>query len=390
MPTNELIPKDKPMPKTVLQVLPSLVSGGVETGTLDLARELVKQGYRSVVISSGGPLVKMLKEQGTEHLTLPVHSKNPFLIWLNSRRIRKIIEKENIDLVHARSRAPAWSCLWATRNKKTPFITTFHGVYGHQNKLKRWYNSAMLRSDHTIAVSHYVENHIRDTYPHLGENVSTILRGIDLNSFKLEEAKFRAKNLRSEWNISPESKIIMLPGRLTRIKGHRILIEALSKLTRSDFFCLFVGDEPGKEHYKQELISLIQEKNLQDKVKFTGNCNDMASAYLLADVVISASIKPESFGRVACEAQLMHRLVVATDHGGSQETISPCLRRYMCKPNDAQSMADAISKALSLDEQEQIQIGDSAAEYVRKNFSLEKMCQDTISLYNQILSRPTK
>ena len=365
---------------TILQVLPSLVSGGVETGTLDLAKALVKQGYRSLVVSSGGPLVKTLEAQGSQHIQLAVHSKNPFTIWLNSRKLARLIERENVDLIHGRSRAPAWSALWASKLTEIPFIATFHGVYGHQNALKRWYNSVMLRGQHSIAVSRFVAKHIETIYPKYRHKIKLILRGIDIQAFAAKQTQ-ALDELKDAWQLPDDKQIIILPGRLTRIKGHSILIEALETLPQRDFFCLFIGDEPGKEHYKQELERMIADKGLLANIKFTGNCAKMASAYSLADLVISASTKPESFGRVACEAQLMQRIVIATNHGGSQETISPALRPLMCKPNDSASMKQAIEQALALSQETRQKLGAEAAVYIRENFTLDKMCRDTIALY---------
>lgn len=375
------------MTKTIMQVVPSLVSGGVETGTLDLARNLVEKGYRSIVVSSGGPLVGQLEKQGSQHISLPVHSKNPLLMLLNSRKLAKIVETESVNLIHARSRAPAWSCLWASKLVNIPFITTFHGVYGHQNGLKRWYNSAMLRSDKTIAVSEYVKNHIASVYPRFSHKVKLILRGIDLERFDRETTQNNEQQLRADWHLPENTNIIVLPGRLTRIKGHTVLIDALSKLQNQEFVCLFVGDEPGKDGYRKELESFIASKGMQDKFRFTGNIMDMPSVYKLADLVISASIKPESFGRIACEAQLMESIVVASNHGGSQETISPALRPYMCQPKDVVSMTHAIEKALQLNHEDRLALGAQAADYIRTHFTLDRMCQETIALYELELSK---
>lgn len=372
--------------KTILQVLPSLVSGGVETGTLDLAQALVKQGYRSLVVSSGGPMVKALEQQGSKHIEFPVHSKNPILMWWNSRKLAKLIKTQKVDLIHARSRAPAWSALWASKQSNIPFVTTFHGVYGHHNALKRWYNSAMLRSQHVIAVSKFVQQHIEEVYPTFNTKTKLIFRGIDLDRFELEEAQLAAKQLKTAWSVPEGKNIIMLPGRLTRIKGHQVLIEALAKLPHRNFYCLFVGDEPGKDAYKQELEALIAEKGLQAHVKLTGNFDNMPAAYALADLVISASVKPESFGRTACEAQVMQRMVVATNHGGSQETISPPYKSLMCKPRDSSSMAAAIERALAYSKDERTRQGIEAAAFVKENFSLSQMCRDTIALYELELS----
>lgn len=379
----------------ILQVLPSLVSGGVERGTLDLCQHLIQQGHEAWVISSGGPLVKTLEGLGAKHINLNVHSKNPFTIWKNSQTLKRLIEKHQFDLVHARSRAPAWSCYWASNKTNVPFITTFHGQYGHQNCLKRTYNSVMLKGDACIAVSQFIESHIKMVYPQHHTNIKLIPRGIDLATFSQSQAcKENALALRDKWNIAKDDKVIVLPGRLTRLKGHQTFLEAITQLKELDsVHCLIVGDEPGKEHYQQELQVFIDKHNLAQKVQFTGNYYDMPTVYQLADIVISASIKPESFGRTACEAQAMGCIVIATKHGGSLETISPAQQQFMCEVKDSESMAKSIKKALNYcDDKKQLdrsKIAESSRTYIEENFSLNNMCGDTIALYQELTSKDT-
>lgn len=377
----------------ILQVLPSLVSGGVERGTLDLCRYLIQQGHDAWVASSGGPLVEDLENLGAKHIHLNVHSKNPITIWKNSQALFQLIQAQQFDLVHARSRAPAWSCYWACKKSDTPFVTTFHGQYGHQNNLKRLYNSVMLKGDACIAVSQFIQSHIKTTYPQHKTKIKLIHRGIDLKTFKQSQtSQENALTLRQKWKIAKHDKVIVLPGRLTRLKGHHTFLEALTELNNLDsVHCLIVGDEPGKEHYQQELQTFIDTHKLAKKVKITGNYYDMPAIYQLADIVISASIKPESFGRTACEAQAMSCLVIATKHGGSLETISPLQRVFMCEIKDSASMSAAIKNALIMCEphnsDEKLKIEQSSRAYIEDNFSLEKMCSDTISLYQEINSK---
>ena len=352
----------------VLQVLPSLVSGGVERGTLDLCKYLIEQGHEAWVISSGGPLVKQLEDIGARHITLSVHSKNPFKIWRNSQILKQLIQSHQFDLIHARSRAPAWSCYWASKKAKVPFITTFHGQYGH---------------------------HINTVYPQHHTNIKLIHRGIDLTTFTQSQSnKDKALSLRQKWHIAEHDKIIILPGRLTRLKGHPTFLEAIARLTEhTSVHCLIVGDEPGKDHYQQELQAFIIKHKLSNRVQFTGNYYDMPAMYQLADIVISASIKPESFGRTACEAQAMGCLVIATKHGGSLETISPLQQQFMCKVKDSESMSSAIKKALFYCDkknlQERAKIEDASRIFIEQNFSLNKMCNDTIALYREVMSKNT-
>lgn len=379
----------------ILQVLPSLVSGGVERGTLDLCQHLIEHGHEAWVVSSGGPLVKPLEDLGAKHIKLNVHSKNPFTIWKNSQTLKQLIQEHQFDLVHARSRAPAWSCYWASKKTKIPFITTFHGQYGHQNKLKRIYNSVMLKGDACIAVSKFIESHIKTVYPQHHTNIKLIHRGIDLATFSQSKtSKVNALALREKWNIAKDDKVIILPGRLTRLKGHQTFLNAITQLTELDsIHCLIVGDEPGKEHYQQALQAFIDKQKLTQKVQFTGNHYDMPALYQLADIVISASIKPESFGRIACEAQAMGCLVIATKHGGSLETIAPAQQQFMCEVKDSESMANSIKKALDYygdkKQHELSKITESSRAYIEENFSLKKMCGDTIALYQALTSKDT-
>jgi glycosyltransferase involved in cell wall biosynthesis len=366
----------------VLQILPSLVSGGVETGTLDIASALVQQGHRAIIVSSGGPLVEPLEQLGAEHIQLPVHTKNPFLIWKNAKRLAHLIKSLNINIVHARSRAPAWSAYWATKRTNTTFITTFHGMYGHQNALKKWYNHVMLRGDMTIAVSDFIEQHIKQTYPCYPAAIKTIYRGIDTQRFDPNMVSLgECALIKKQWGVDQNKPIIMLPGRLTRLKGHEVFIRAIAKLNRNDIICLIVGDEPGKDHYRNELLALIKQLKLSSTIKLVGDCRHMPAAYKLSDIVISASTKPEAFGRVSCEAQLMNCLVIATKHGGSLETISPKLRPLMCLANDIDSMANSIKQALNLSLEEKSQTLKLAQSFINENFTLEKMCRDTLDVY---------
>lgn len=381
-----------------MQVLPSLVSGGVEVGTLDIARALIKSECRSFVVSAGGPLVQQLESMGARHITLPVDSKNPWVMWKNSRLLKKLIETENIDLVHARSRAPAWSCFWATTSTKTPYVTTFHGTYGHHNTLKRWYNSVMLKSDRCIAVSNFIAQHIRSVYAEYLSNerpkLQVIHRGVDLDKFNPQNLSAeRTDKLCREWNIPPDHTVVMLPGRLTRWKGQSILIEALAQIKHNKLICLMVGDNKGKDHYFEELQNLTLQHNQGNRVKFVGGCSDMPAAYALADIVVSASTDPEAFGRVACEAQAMGCLVVATKHGGSLETIAPVQQEFMCEIKDSASLATSITQTLSYcnEEKQQIRldIERQSRLHITDNFSLDKMCANTIALYRDTLSNST-
>jgi len=373
----------------VMQVLPTLESGGVETGTIDIAKALLQKGHRAIVVSAGGQMVSQLDDIGASHIKLPVQSKNPWIIWRNAQILKELIQTENIDIVHARSRAPAWSCYWATKNNHTPYITTFHGAYGHQNRLKRWYNSAMLRSNITIAVSNFIASHIQAVYADFQKHVQVILRGIDTHQFNPDKTQTATvEQLKKRWKIPTEHIVMMLPGRLTRLKGHAVFIEAAAKLEQQNITYLIVGDEAGKESYKAELQKLTQTLQLSDQIRFIGACSDMPSAYQVADIVVSASTKPEAFGRIACEAQAMSCLVIASNHGGSQETIAPCQQAFMCQPGSIESMTTAMKAALSTTPEQANNIFRESRSYIYENFSLDKMAADTLSLYALQLKCP--
>lgn len=378
----------------ILQILPSLVAGGVERGTLDLSRYLVSRGHEVWVCSSGGPLVAALEQTGAKHIQLPVNSKNPLIAWINSRRLIRLQKDHAFDVIHVRSRAPAWSVFWARKQLKIPVFSSFHGQYGHQNSLKRFYNSVMLKTDVCIAVSDFIKTHIQDCYPAYPCDLKLVRRGIDLETFAYHDSLLeKMKALKAQWKILDNQKLIILPGRLTRLKGHQVFLEALSLLkghaiagiSPDNLRCLIVGDEPGKDDYRKQLEEYIVAEKLSDFVAFTGNCYDMPAMYALADIVISASTKPEAFGRTACEAQAMGCLVIATKHGGSLETIAPAMRQFMCEQGNSKAMADAIKKALEMlapenDAHRQV-ITQEAKNYIREQFSLERMCRETEQLY---------
>lgn len=378
----------------ILQILPSLVSGGVERGTVDLSSYLVAKGHEVWVCSSGGPMVSALEQSGARHILLPVNSKNPFIVWLNSRRLIRLQKQYHFDLIHVRSRAPAWSVLWARKQLNIPLFSSFHGQYGHNGKLKRFYNAVMLKTDVCIAVSDFIKAHIQICYPDYRCTLKLIRRGIDLNMFTYNETlNENMSRLKGQWQIRDKQTLIILPGRLTRLKGHLVFLEAIARLTGDhslglspdNLRCLIVGDEPGKDEYRKQLQAYINTHQLGDFVAFTGNCYDMPAMYALADIVISASTKPEAFGRTACEAQAMNCLVVATEHGGSLETIAPVQRQFMCKQGSSESMAEAIQRALEMLQPENKarleMISLEAKNYIHENFSLGRMCRETEQLY---------
>lgn len=368
----------------IMQVLPALHSGGVERGTIDLVKALTDAGHQALVVSSGGPMSEQVGLNGGEHITLPVHSKNPLVVWHNAARIAALASAKAIDLIHVRSRAPAWSCLRASRLSGTPYLTTFHGQYGHASRLKRLYNSAMLRGSACIAVSDFIAGHIRSVYPHLDNKLVTIHRGIDTTYFDPSSvSKERVAALRNKWALPEASELVItLPGRLTRLKGHSCFLEALQQSGLESFTALIVGASEGREEYLKELDQKCRQLGLEKQVRFTGPCDDMPALYALSDIVVSASSKPEAFGRTNCEAQAMNTLVVATDHGGSRETLSTEYGHQLCAPNDPQAMAEALNAAATADHHEAIPSHD----FIIENYSLERMTSKTLSLYHELIT----
>ncbi|MCD6036029.1 MAG: cotSA [Rickettsiales bacterium] len=382
------IRKPSPDAPVLLQLLPALRSGGVERGTIDIANAAAKAGFISLVASEGGGMESRLTA-GAEHIHLPLDTKNWFQLKKNAQAIEQIIRERGVNIVHARSRGPAWSAYWATRNTGTPFVTTFHGVYGLDLPFKRLYNSVMTRGDRVIAVSQFVADHIRDNYGLTAtelQKVKVIHRGVDLDIFNREAMTTeRILGKLASLNIPDDLPIIMLPGRITEWKGHVLLLKALNELPHRNFYCLMVGDDKRDGAYRRKLTRLINQYHFRNNVRVVGNIPDIASAYMLSDVVVSASTKPEAFGRVMAEAQAMGRMVVATNHGGSRETIISGKTGWLVEPNNPKALADAINEAINLTKDERAEKADAAIEQVRAHFSLEKMCSQTLEVYHDVL-----
>lgn len=381
------IPETSSRLATVMQVLPAMVTGGVERGTVEMAEAVVNAGGRALVVSAGGPMVHELTRVGAEHIEMPVDSKNFFVMRKNATRLARLIQKESVDLVHARSRAPAWSAMWATKRTNTPFITTFHGTYGHASPLKRWYNSVMTKGDRVIAISNFIAGHMRKIYGVRRGVIRLIHRGVDMFRFDPEKVTAeRLVKLATQWNIPDGVSVIALPGRLTRWKGQLVFIDAIAKLGRKDICCLLIGSDQGRTDYRKELEKRIKHHNLQGVVTIVDQCNDMPTAYMLTDLVVSASTDPEAFGRVVCEAQAMGRPVVATDHGGARETVIEAETGWLCKPGDADSMAAALAKGLAQSAEDRERMARKAMAHIQKDFSKDAMCSKTLEVYNEVLS----
>ena len=378
----------------ILQVIPKLGYGGAETGCYDIAHYLPEKNCKSFIVTSGGELTKFIDKEKVKLIRLPVHSKNPLLIFLNSIALIGIILFFNISIVHARSRAPAWSCLMATKLTGKKFVTTFHGTYNFSGKLKKIYNSAMVRSDLIIAGSNFIFSHIKENYSKfmkLDKKFLVIFRGINVDYFdpstKLESDE---KKLLQKWEINKEKKIILLPGRLTSWKGQELLIEAINlvkiELGYEAFNVVILGSEQGRKLFKKKLIRLSEQYRLTNQIKFIDHCKDMALAYQVSDIVISSSIEPEAFGRVAVEAQSMEKLIIASNIGGSNETIINEKTGFLFESGDANSLSKRIIQSITMDETSLKLIGKEGRKNILKKFNVEKMCFSTYSEYMRLLN----
>jgi glycosyltransferase involved in cell wall biosynthesis len=373
-------------PATILQVVPALVTGGVERGTVDVAAAIVQGGGNALVASAGGPMVHELERAGARHFALPLDKKTPWAIRRNASLLAGLIATEHVDIVHARSRAPAWSALMAARRTGRPFVTTFHGVYNFSGRLKHWYNSVMARGDRIIATSDFIARHIIENYGVDPARIRLIHRGVDVHLLDPRAVKpDRVVALARDWRVPDGVPVIMLPGRVTRWKGHGVLLQALARLGRRDLLCLIVGPEDSKDRYRRELESLVESLGLAGLVRFVGICRDMPSAYMLADVVVSASTDAEGFGRIAAEASAMGRPVVATDHGGARETVVPGETGWLVPPGDDAALAAALGEALGLHSSEREALSLRAQAHIRASFTKDRMCAATLALYAEIL-----
>ncbi|RZI46810.1 glycosyltransferase family 4 protein [Candidatus Finniella inopinata] len=365
----------------VLQVLPALKSGGVEKATLDWAQILCQQAP-TFVTSAGGGLVKHLEASGVAHLPLPLDKKSPWALWLNAKALCQVIKEHNIQLVHVRSRAPAWSALWAARRMKVPFITTYHGVYNAHNRLKRFYNSVMARGDHVIAISEYVARHIQSEHGHLKPNVVVIPEGIDTDVFDPTSVSCeQVEALKQQWGVPPNKFLIMLPGRLTRWKGQGVLVGALKGLSDLPVHVVFLGSDQGRTDYSDRLRQ--ETKDLP--VTFVPSCEYMPTAYAAADLVLSCSIEPEAFGRVTAEALSMARPYIGTDLGATPELCLEGQTGFLIPANDFDALAVTIRNLFALAMDEKTRMGLVARQHISDNFSLKQMTAKTLDLYQLLI-----
>ncbi len=377
--------KTKP---TILQVIPALISGGVEIETLEIAKVIVAAGGRAIIVS--GVKKDDIKAEGVEFRTLPLDTKNPFQIARNATLLKNLILKEGVDLVHARSRAPAWSAQRAARAANVPFVTTYHAPYASGSMLKVFYNSIMARGDRVIAISRFVEHHIIEKYKNFSwfepSKIRLIERGIDLQLFDPHKiSKQRVESLQKAWGVGEGRRLILLPGRISRKKGQELLMNALSRMKEKKVALIFAGSAQGHESYRDFLLTYAASLGLEDRVKWIHPCADLPAAYQLADVIVCPSLLPEGFGRVVAEAQAMKKPVIVSNHGAAREVIEDGVTGWATPPGDAEALAHVLDEVLSLPPEQLKAIGDAGRARVEAYYSDEIMGSKTIAVYKELL-----
>jgi glycosyltransferase involved in cell wall biosynthesis len=377
---------ERPWP-VVLQVLPALGSGGVERGTVEMAAAIGRGGALPLVASAGGPMAAAVERAGGRNVLLPLDTRNPWRIWRNAARLAQVIQAEQVDIVHARSRAPAWSAWLAARRTGAHFVTTWHGAYNEDLALKRRYNAVMARGERVIAISHYIARLIQARHGVGPERVRVIPRGVDPVVYDPDSVSVdRISRLARAWRLPDGAVTVVLPARLTRWKGQAVLIEALARMRTEDVCAVLVGADQGRHHYARELARLSAKLGLAERVRMVGHCDDMPAAMRLSDVVVNASIEPEAFGRVVIEAQSMARLVIATDHGGAVETMEHGVTGWRVPPGDPDALAAALDAALALDSEERAAFGRRARASVAARYTVAAMQQATLDVYREVLA----
>lgn len=387
-----------PTAPTVLQVIPDLNSGGAERTTVDIARALIAAGGTALVASQGGQMVRELEDIGAQHFTLPVKSKNPITLWKNAGLLSDLIRAQDVDIIHARSRAPAWSSLFAARRTHIPFVTTYHGSYSQSNAVKGLYNSIMARGDAVIANSKYIANLISDRHPFAKDRITVIHRGSDLKGLAPENVSaLRRQALKDSWGVPTGRPIIMNMARLTSWKGQKVLIEAMGALKASGVtapIAILAGDAQGRDGYVAELKQLIADWNLQDQVRLVGHCADVPAAMALSDLAVVASIEPEAFGRAAVEAQAARVPVIVSDLGAVPETVlappdaaEKDRTGWRVSPGDSDALASAIKTALALSAEDRLALTGRGLTHASRNFTVETMCAKTLDVYAKLLDR---
>lgn len=371
----------------VMQVVPALISGGVEQGTVDLNAGLVKAGMTSIVVSSGGPRAYEITRGGGTHIELPVHSKNPVNMWLTSRKLRALIRQHKVDVVHAASRVPAWIARRAVEDTDAAFVTSCHAAHKIGNRFKRAYNAAIASGTRVMAVSNFLADYLRRNYDVAADKISVIYRGLSLERYHPTRVSAeRMIAIANHCRVPDGVSIVMLPGRITRGKGHIVLLEALASLKRADVLCLFVGSDAGQQNYRRELEKHISQLGLESQVRIVTDCPDLPAAYMLATVVVCPSLVAEGFGRIAIEAQAMGRPVIAARNGGLPETLVDGETGWLVPPGDAPALAASLRQALDLPAEERAQLATRAMAHIADMFTNARMCQLTFAVYAAALA----
>jgi glycosyltransferase involved in cell wall biosynthesis len=370
----------------VLQVLPSLVTGGVERGTIEMTQAIADAGWTALVASAGGRLVPVVERAGGRHIALPLASRNPFGVWRNAQRLAGLVRAEQVAIVHARSRAPAWSASLACKRTGAHFVTTYHGTYNEDLPFKRRYNSVMAHGERVIAASRFIADLIHRQHDTDPSRIRIIPRGVDPAVFDPDAvAGHRVARLALEWRLPHGASVVLLPGRLTSWKGQTVLIEALTRLSGRNVCCVLVGSDQGRRRYSAGLIRQAEALGVADRVRLVGECQDMPAALLLADVVVHASTQPEAFGRVVIEAQAMRRPVVASDLGAPIETVEHGVTGWRTPPGDAGALAAAIEMALALPPEERQALCCRARAAVLRGYTVGAMQAATLGVYRELM-----
>lgn len=371
----------------VLQVLPRLETGGVERGTVEMVQAIVAAGGTALVASEGGRLVAAVERAGGRHVQLPLATKNPAAIWLNAGRLARLIRAEGVDIVHARSRAPAWSALIAAHRTGARFVTTYHGAYTEALPGKRRYNAVMARGDRVIAISRYIAGLLAARHALDPARIRIVPRGVDPHLFDPRAVPGpRIARLAEAWRLSDGAPVVMLPARVTRWKGGAVLIDAMARLARTDACCVLVGATQGRDRFAHALEAQAGALGIAHRLRLAGHCDDMPAALLLADVVVSASLEPEGFGRAVIEAQAMGRPVIATNHGGAAETVEHLVTGWRVPPGDAGALAAALDHALAMSSADRQALGARARASVCAHYTVAAMQVATLDVYRELLA----
>lgn len=382
--------KGKDKKPVVLQVLPELETGGIEIGTVEIATGLQQAGIKNFVASKGGRMEYDLNKIGVFHLKLNLKSKNPFVILSNAKKLEKFIKENDINIVHARSRAPAWSAYLAAKRAGVKFVTTFHGTYGLGPwGIKKIYNKVMTFGDLVIVISNHIKSHILKNYNASESKLRLVHRCASIETFSPEAVTSeRMINKIKEYNIAEDKPVILLPGRVTHWKGAHLLVEALAKMKNQNYYCIIAGDIQNRQSYLDSLKELARQNKLLNRIGFFGkySYNELPPLMMVSTIVLNTAIEPEAFGRTTVEGLAMGRIVIASDIGGSLDIIEDGISGKLFKNGDVQSLADALDWALSLSQTEKEKIGEAAIKRARENFTKQKMCENTIKVYNEVLN----